>query len=57
MTNVWTTVSVMAPKNNGWSECMDWCWDNCSHGWHYQGEGVFQFENSSEALFFRIRWS
>ena len=54
-------VSVSPPQNSdgvyrGWSECMAWCEKNCRGRWFYETEGVFLFDQDSDASWFLLRW-
>ena len=56
----WHVVSVMAPGvNQGWKPCVDWCVDYFNHimdDWGYLGEGVFEFRNEKDYMWFLMRW-
>ena len=58
--NGWYVVSVMAPgANQGWKPCFDWCVDYFNHimdDWGYLGEGVFEFRNEKDYMWFLLRW-
>jgi hypothetical protein len=54
----WHIISIVPPEGQGWLSCKEWCLAQVSpHTWHYQGEGVFEFENEKDAVMFHLRWS
>ena len=49
----------------GWRPCMEWCVHTFGGGigatawgpgWHYVGEGVFEFQREQHCAWFLLRW-
>ena len=69
--NQWYVASVMSPIQQsdpvsghiypytGWTDCIDWCQERfgSATAWHYVGEGIFEFKNKQDHLFFVLRWA
>ena len=55
----WYVASISPPKPSvHWQEPFAWC---CSMlpmmDWGYQGEGVFEFKNERDYLWFMLKWT
>jgi hypothetical protein len=68
--NGWYIASIEAPMSDnpvglrvyqGWVPCIDWCKEIFGNsgldGWHYVGEGVFEFREESDYAWFTLRWA
>lgn len=41
-----------------WNRCVKWCRKYLEErSWHFQGEGVFEFENERDYLWFVMKWT
>jgi hypothetical protein len=67
MNNGWYVASVMAPTvgrvskhvYQGWNPCIQWCseyFNNTNDQWRFVGEGVFEFRNEKDYMWFLLRW-
>ena len=55
----WHSICVYSPEALGWQSCVFWCknqFGNSRHTWHYNGEGVFTFENIADLILFKLHW-
>ena len=67
--NSWYIASIMPPvdetingkyRYQGWTPCIEWCkeqFGNFNIDWRFVGEGVFEFREEKDYLFFILRWS
>ena len=66
MSDKWWVASVPPPQEKGddlriykgWQPCIDWCVDEfgLSLQWRFQGEGVFEFKNQQDCVWFLLKW-
>jgi hypothetical protein len=57
MKSDWITITIPA-TNRDWGACYQWCMDawGRNNAWVYMGPGKFHFKNSSDAMFFKLKW-
>jgi len=54
----WYVASIYPPSPDyHWARCVEWCRQYLEQGaWFFQGEGVFEFKNERDYLWFILKW-
>lgn len=53
---VYTATVAVPPGELYWHKPRQWCNEQCTKRWRYDGEGAFVFESEQDYVWFLLRW-